>query len=315
MANANLKKAISILYDMELNDYYMSRTIDELNNRIDNLGYRKKVAAPVYKTNEFKFRYVRNVAIVVGVLFIIISVPDQVLSESTLFGKIMTAIFYTPFAFIVTSIIYGIPLGLLFGLIIKLKNKSGIKIANERIEEEYNKKLKTSNDNYELEIARKNILIKNRDSLIERRKKSAATLRQLYAKSGIDEKFRNIIAMGYMNEFITLGISDKLSGSDGLYYLILQELRWDDMKYTMNEISRKLDTIIDNQRALREDLIDMNKKSTRMINTLIDGVNKVNSSIERTNNNISELKAIEIYNGDRISKELEFQSYMQYMKF
>ena len=83
----------------------------------------------------------------------------------------------------------------------------------------------------------------------------------------------------------------------------------------MNEISRKLDTIIDNQRVLREDLIDMNNKSTRMINTLISGVNKVNSSIEKTNNNISELKAIEIYNGDRISKELEFQSYMQYMNF
>ena len=314
MANANLKKAISILYDMELNDYYMSRTIDELNKRIDNLGYRKKVAAPVYKTNEFSFRRARNTAMVVGIIITLYYIIID-FSEWTLFEKFMNLLLVAPIVFIIFSVVLGLPIGVLYAFLIKLKNKSGIKMANERIEEEYNKKLKTSNDNYELEIARKNILIKNRDSLIEQRKKSAATLRQLYAKSGIDEKFRNIIAMGYMNEFITLGISDKLSGSDGLYYLILKELRWDDMKYTMNEISRKLDTIIDNQRALREDLIDMNNKSTRMINTLISGVNKVNSSIEKTNNNISELKAIEIYNGDRISKELEFQSYMQYMKF
>ena len=35
--------------------------------------------------------------------------------------------------FIIFSVILGLPIGLLFGLIIKLKNKSGIKMANERI--------------------------------------------------------------------------------------------------------------------------------------------------------------------------------------
>ena len=42
MAGADLKKTISILYDMELNNYYVNEAIKTLDWRINNLGYERE---------------------------------------------------------------------------------------------------------------------------------------------------------------------------------------------------------------------------------------------------------------------------------
>lgn len=41
MAENSLQEGISILYDMEINNYLMTRSIKQLNYRIDQLGHKK----------------------------------------------------------------------------------------------------------------------------------------------------------------------------------------------------------------------------------------------------------------------------------
>ena len=103
-----------------------------------------------------------------------------------------------------------------------------------------------------------------------------------------------------MNEFLRLGIATKLEGADGLYYLIRKELRMDQMQYTMNEISSKLDTLIDKTHELHSDLLNINSKCDKLVNATIRAASSAESAAVNS--------AITAYNSERIAKEQEYQN-------
>ena len=140
-------------------------------------------------------------------------------------------------------------------------------------EERVKKEIKSDKIRIEKELTKKKILVE-KVALIKGRKQSAENvLKKLYAKTGIDPKFQNLMAMGYMNEFARLGIATRLEGVDGLYYLILKELRWDQMQQSLTTICNKLDTMIDRQRMMYGELVSMRQESKMMANRVINGIN------------------------------------------
>ena len=155
----------------------------------------------------------------------------------------------------------------------------------------------------------KEILIQQRDSLIERKNAATMKLNRYYNTMGIDSKYRNLVPIGYMYEFMRLGIATRLEGANGLYYLVRQELRHDQLNATLDEISRKLDTIIDNQHELYYEISDMNQKCDRIIR----GVKK-SAEISAKNNQLLQdavrNTSISAYNSERIKQELKFQNFM-----
>ena len=152
-------------------------------------------------------------------------------------------------------------------------------------------------------------MVSQRNKLSARLKEAEEKLSSFYKIVEIDKRFCNLISMGYMNEFIHLGVSSKLDGTDGLYYLIMKELRMDQIQSTLDDISNKLDYLIDQQHGIYSELLEVNKKC----DTMIDSVVRAADSVSNSNKKITEIAnstEIAAYNSERLSRELEYQNYL-----
>lgn len=314
MEDNRLQKGIAILYDMEKNNYLMTRAISQLNQTIKTLGSKKNIAPPVEKKESFmdiflELLWSMGILIIFGGIIGAISGVVYSFSRGILVG-IMSSIF-SGICFGIVGGIVGLAIALILSLILGYMSFSRKTAENQRSYEEayqkYNALVQSDNQRVSEEIKQKKHLREQRDLLVARKIKSVSLLNSFYETIGIDAAYRNIVPIGYMYEFSRLGISRKLEGADGLYYLIMQELRADELKYTLQEISEKLDMIIDQQREIYRELHSINEKCDRMIKLAEKAVKIGEYQVEQ-----SEIAA---YNLERIRKEEEFQSFMQAYTF
>ncbi len=153
---------------------------------------------------------------------------------------------------------------------------------------------------------------------------SVTLLAKMYDAVGIDDDYRNIVPIAYMDKFVRLGIATKLEGADGLYYLIRKELQFEQMNQKLDVIIDKLDSIIDKQHDLYSELVALNSKCDNMISSSIRQTNAIlaqNKAIYQQNNLISNQNAlmekiqsdtqIAAYNSDRMAREQEYMNYFQ----
>ena len=299
--NNNLTQALAMLYDMEMNNYYMARTVEKLNEEIQKLAIKKTFAIP-------QKRYMRSTTdeglTVCLIVSIIIAFAVFFVYEDNS-GKFLLALFFGALSAIPSFLISCF----FYYLTTKSSNDRQTEIIYEKEFEEYNNNIRLDNLRIEKEITEKNFIINQRDALVKRKAEATKKLNEFYSVFNIAEEFRNLLPLGYMYEFARLGISTKLEGVDGLYYLVHKELRADYFQLSLNEISRKLDSIIDNQRNISVELRALNEKC----DTVIEQTKK-EAEISAKNNELLEqaVKNTEIskYNTERIKKELEYQTFI-----
>ena len=322
MNKEQLKKGISILYDMELNNYLMTRSIQGLEYEISHLGKRKEFVKP---EREYDNRSAIDTGesvllpciLIFGILGVIIGF---------IWGTSWTDIdFFAFFCAIIGAAIMGgifAFIGMIVAVIVAaIKGKMEIDDNNERLSEKYvqneriyNMNLRLDQERVENELQEKDLLIAQRNALITRRKVARAKLMFFYDKVGIDKNFSNLLPIAYMYEFMRLHISDKLEGADGLYYLVSRELKVDKMYLKLEEISSKFDTIIDNQHRLYDELSSLNLRCEKLIeNTCMA------AEIAAENNSLLqeavENTEIAAYNTERIARENEYQSFLMTWKY
>lgn len=300
----NLYEAISGLYDMELNNYLMTRSISELDDEINSLGKKKHFKEPIRFKAEGDDESVVNAtwysAFGVGMVGCIIAAVIGMSTSGFFVGLIFTFV----------GLIVGGIIGAIAGnLISKSRDNKIYKESYVEDCEKYNRNIENDRLRVEEENRKRAFLIKQRDSLIERKNEASRKLNSFYMAVGIDKNYRNLIPIGYMYEFMSLGISTKLEGADGLYYLVRRELRADQMQYTLDEISFKLDTIIDNQHRIYGELTDINNKCDRIISETVKSAELAARNNEMLNVAVANT-AITAYNSERIASEAKFQSYM-----
>lgn len=299
--NNELVRVLGMLYDMEMNNYYMARGIEKLNEEIQKLAIKKTFAIP-------QKRYMRSTTgeglTVCLIVSIIIAFAVFFIYEDNS-GKFLLALFFGALSAIPSFLISY----LFYYLTTKSSDDRQTEFIYEKEFEEYNNNIRLDKLRVEKEIAEKNFLINQRDALIKRKAEATEKLNEFYSKLNIAEEFRNLLPLGYMYEFARLGISDKLTGIDGLYYLVHKELRADRFQLSLNEISRRLDSIIDNQRSISAELRALNDKCDNIIEQT-----KKKAEISAKSNDLLEqaVKNTEIskYNSERIKKELEYQTFI-----
>ena len=314
-----LGEGISILYDMEKNNYMMTRAIASLDERIHSLGYKRKIYAPTKKKTEGFFGILETVWSSGGVGILVGSIIGFIVGVITLFGEdtdIFGKIIFGPFIVgifgVVGAVIGGVVVGiggLIFSVQKEVKDKQNSEAQYSRNYEDYQRKLRIDKARVEAELREKKILINERDSLILRLQEAKCNLVKFYNIVGIDEKFRNLLPMAYMNELVRLGISNKLDGVDGLYYLTRQELKDYQMMCTLENISEKLDTIIENQRDIKNELRQVNITCDNMLSQAVRNAEELargNAIREQIANNT----AITAYNSQRILQEERYQSFL-----
>ena len=303
-----LQQGLAILYDLELNDYLMARTISRLDGQINDLGRAKQIAKPVKGSAKSGALYwtgvITTVTAIIGGIIEAISSAGEV---EGFFAKIFTA-FGGAIVGAITGAIFGLIIGLIVGVFLKGSSISSAEKKFKTDYENYEKDIEKDNYRVNNELAQREFLIKQRDSLVKRRNEARSKLRKYYDVMGIDNKYRNLVPIGYMNEFARLGISRKLEGADGLYYLVRNELRFDQMNATLNDIAYSLDTIVDNQRELYAEVTSMNNRCDKLISLTVQHARNTEQSLNR----ISENTSIAAYNSERIAQELAFQNFMLY---
>lgn len=310
MNSTELKKKISVLYDMELNNYLMNEMISRLDEKIDSLGKKKNFSAPQKARGDKELigACVLTVGIICGVIGAILGEIYNFKADEGLLDLILGFVLY-PIFWGAAGAGIGMILGLIAGLISYAKEKKEIEKDYEEDCNKLDRAMEKDAVRVKNEKKEKEILIKQRDLLIKRKNEATIKLKSFYSLSGIDSHYRNLVPIGYMNEFIRLGISNHLEGADGLYYLVRQELRADQFQYTLDEISYKLDDIIDSQREIYGELRNINRRC----DYLIDQTNKSVRLAAQNNSLLNDAVAqtrITAYNTERIAKETEFQNYM-----
>ena len=308
--SSRLEQGIEILYNMELNNYFMTIAIQELNENINKLGKSKVISQPRRGITDVTMAdtipmFIVICAIIGAIVGVIAGFNEQ---DEGLILSILLALI-DGVVFLLGGAAAGAAIGFIYYLI-----KKGIDISERQQKYSYAK------NSYEHQLAeepkriarekkQREILINQRNALINRKKEATIKLNQFYQIMRIDKQYRNIVPIGYMYEFMRLGISQKLEGADGLYYLVRQELRADQMQHTLEDISNKLDTIINNQHQLHKELVNLDYKCETLIREA-----KKSAELSAKNNQLLQEAvvntSISAYNSQRIKQELKYQNFM-----
>lgn len=309
MESEQIRQGISMLYDLEMNNYLMTRAIAQLDNQISLLGRYNTNALRLPQKAQNKYdldEILGNGIMYLCIACIIGAIVGAVVGIIT--GGILDAIVYL-FVFGFCAGCGGGVIGIIVGFCLRYKESQNIIIRYKQDNRLYDQTFAKETVRVERENTQKKFLTAQKQAIISRKSEASQTLTSLYNALNIDRKFRNIIPIGYMEEFIRLNISDHLEGIDGLYYLTRNELRLDQMQHTLTEISNKLDTIIDKQHRIYDEFIDMNRKCDTIIRktvSLTEQVSKSNQSLDQ----IAANTAIAAYNSERAAQELAIQNFL-----
>lgn len=296
MTQQELKNCIFILNDMEQNIYMMTRISEKLDDEI------KKMETYEYpELKEPKEPKYYNSGLL-SVIFLDNPIPEFIGERfSDLeFGDIYDFAFSAVrFIFWVALYVVLIPINIIVGTITYFVRKPKEEIHNQKIKQEYimncekYKKDCVQCETQLFENSKKIEELKNqKQNLLTQRQKSELKLNEFYEKININKKFRGILPMSYMAEFIKLGIATKLEGADGLYYLVLKELKDTEFKYS---ITSKLDEAVKKEQSLYKEIERMKRTCDIMV---------LNTSNKALSNNIDS------YQSERIARELEYQTYL-----
>lgn len=285
-----LKSNVSALYEMELNNYFMTKTIKAMNGAIGKMGHPKHFEPPTRQ------KMVSLYQATGGFAGVGLGIGGGIGLSAGSIGA---------------GLIVGLLLGLIIGFAIDM---NGREKAQRKADAEYEQALAKYQTRMASEKRRldneskcKSVLIADRDALVQKRQESTALLSAMYDAVGIDKEYRHLIAIGYMDTYIRLGVANKLEGVDGLYYIVEQKIDKRLFQLTLDEISDKLDTIADKLSQISSQLEEMNQKFDRSLKASQQAIN-VGIQNGQTLAEIRENTGISAYNNERMRREYEFRN-------
>ena len=316
MTEQELTQGISMLYDMETNNYLMSRTIEGLNEEIESLGFRKNYQKPVRAKTPVGDTVGASSSIFLGSGGVIGGIIGAIVGFSfenfdgffNSFFSLLAVIIHIVIGALIGAGI-GLGIGLIVGAILSAKKSTEIDQSYQNQCVAYDQAVANDQRRVQLELAQRQILIEQRETLQNRLQNSLEKTQEFYDMMGIDRKFRYLIPIGYMEEYTRLGIATKLTGIDGLYYLIKKELQFDVLQATLQQISEQLDELIDQQRDMYHELVSINNKCDGILqNTAAIALSAAKNN--EMKNQILEKMDLIAYNEERVAKEISYQNIM-----
>ena len=263
--NNRLKRAVAAMFDLELNNYLMEQTINNLSVEANSLCVRTHITKPEYKEPVKVKNSSSNSEASIIVCMLLGLLGDYVFSS---YKTSMTDTSLPGIETIFRMIIWAIPFELggmllcfvweiISSLVTSISDSKAHKQSIERAKENYLKSIDDYNQSLKNEDQRMAQEKIQRDSLnadIKRLnvdlEKSRNILNRLYDYYKILPQYRNIIAVGYMNDLLMIGAATQLEGDRQLYEKVRSDLRDDRLLEAINGVSYKLDTLIDSTNRL-----------------------------------------------------------------
>lgn len=226
-----------------------------------------------------------------------------------------------------------------------------VKQSNEDAMRDYQEKLDTYQSNVfkdqqrvRLENIKKEVLQAELSQLRELNAASRGVLKQAYGKNIIYPKYRNMVMICSLYEYVCAGRCSALEGYEGAYNLLELEIRMDKIVTQLDRVIQMLGTIQQNQYMVYSAIQDANRQSAKILEATYEMTNQLQSlhtsnqqmlggiqagiqmgiqaaeeqsvSMKQMEAKLSELQAssaLTAYQAERAQKELHYMNQMDYL--
>lgn len=293
------------LYDMEQSNYQTLRIIQNIDQRIQSLGIKKnfkQINQNFFSFTKRKSTWQHRAYIAGTILGVLLPILYFfVISDASIEGIWDIVLLIVVMAFVGGVCTWGLTYLAKYAdaAAYKMEQIKEKKDWKDNLQKQFaQRQVDLENDQrrvtYELEVREQ--LKKEKQEVEKVLQGGRNTIHEMYERAGIAGDYRNLIPMRYMASYYNLGISKKLDGTDGLYYLVRQELRADQFNASLQEISSKMDTLINVQSDIYRELVQIDHDVRNMTDELVDSIYSSASAVQA-----------EIAKGTRISQYMSNQ--------
>lgn len=196
---------------------------------------------------------------------------------------------------------------------------------------------------FTMESRQRVLLSQEVNELVRHQAESENRLEQIYGKNIIFPKYRNLVALSSLYEYICAGRCYALEGPEGAYNIYETESRFDKLITQLDQVIVRLDAIRDNQYVLFSTMQEANRQYETLLDAvqtmaqqgarLLSGVQSISHQIsehscqvfEQTNrivgqtarlstqlSGLQETSALAAYHAERTQKELHYMNQMDF---
>lgn len=171
-----------------------------------------------------------------------------------------------------------------------------------------NEKTSTSKESFVPAMAAKELLDKEITEAETLLQKSYAARNELYAYNVIFGKYRNIVALSSIYEYLMSGRCASLEGADGAYNIFEGEIRADRIIAQLDAVNSSLDQIKQNQYMLYTEMSSVNSSLASLNKTMDEALTSI-KNMEVDTKNISKSSDIIAKNAAAIAYNTEVTAY------
>ena len=171
-----------------------------------------------------------------------------------------------------------------------------------------------ANINKNIEIKYNNVVQRYRSEYKEVKKSydsTVACLNRYYDLNIIYPKYRNFALMSSMLDYFKAGICTELTGHEGAYRILEDDIRFRRIEYKMDIIIKKLDEIKEMQGCLYSQIAEANRNVYRLENNINTSVKKILNNQSYQNEQLSSIS----YNSNSQSQDIKFIRDMELYRF
>ena len=324
MELVQLKEYLEIVIDMEKNIYLQNQVIDQLQNEISSLGKPKIFSKPdepkKYTSGVIAIVLLCVIFGVIGILLLRWGIG--ILASDSLWSFI-PGILVTLFGGI---FVLGALVGAYSDISKELQEAQADKFNQAKYCKDlqvYNTNIKNDKQRVEQELVKKAALDANLEILKGQLERSKSNLRKIYDKNIIFPKYRNLIMLCSIYEYLCAGRCSTLEGHEGAYNILEMEIRFDRIITQLDRVLTRLSAIRQSQYILYSAIQDSNQRVASLVETTNSMAQQIenmstqqrlaNNDLQYQLNRLQESSAITAYQSERIERELSYMNRMNYI--
>ncbi len=173
------------------------------------------------------------------------------------------------------------------------------------------------------ESLQKSALNTDLQKLEQQHRQTQDVLSKMYDHNIIFPKYRNLVMVCSLYEYICAGRCHALSGCDGAYNILEMEIRLDRMITQLDYVVERLDSICQNQYMLYSVIQESNSRMrsileatgcmARQMESIADQGERQSMALSQQMEKLQKSSAITAYQTERMQKELAYLNRMNYL--
>ena len=189
--------------------------------------------------------------------------------------------------------------------------------------EEYQRNISNDQARIEQESQKKEVFQADLVKLQAYHATSRETLSKIYDKNIIFPKYRNLVMVCSLYEYICASRCTTLEGHEGAYNILEMEIRLDRIITQLDKVIAQLNAIQSNQFILYSAIQESNRQSALLLestNHMADQLQSLGNCLDTQStqfqaqiSNLQKSSALTAYHAERTQKELHYMNRMDYL--